>query len=162
MKEKAYYLMNLTIKYNKLIEHNKASEIYAVSTLTGLFGAFDNVYVPIHYRRTGININKESPFEITMYLNEVLNEINDNYPFDIWIKEIIKEYKNDHPRSIETFELLSNLSPLKKICIQHNYRNPNWARRFQDLKEYGLTISTYLMNHVRFVTVTQPKLCYFL
>ena len=135
----------MKIKYiKKLIHHNKASELYAVTEILSEENTItNNIYIPIHYRRTGVYIDENSDQAIEDYLQKLSEEITRNYPFTNWMKSIVEQYIDKHPKSTETLSLLQRLQPLQKICIIHNYKNSNWARRCQALKEYGLTIATY-------------------
>ena len=80
-------------------------------------------------------------------MDSTLLQLISNSPFEVWFEKIKYIYMAAHPRSKETLDLLKTLKPLEKVCIKHSYNNPNWARRNQDLKEYGLTISTYLSEY---------------
>lgn len=94
--------------------------------------------VPIEYRRTGISVKNEA--EIASLLQIVYDEMSPRN-YGSWIKEqdaFWKSCNKDITKSF--FEALKNHS---WKCIHCELpKNPNWARRVQDLKEFGYTLAT--------------------
>jgi hypothetical protein len=117
--------------------HRKASERYLDVTFRYEDGASWEGSIPIEYRRTGVDLSEE------LELNEYLEQVYDYcHPSKIkeWLSEQDKFWKDKQKK--ETWELFEKLKKLQWICISCEYNNPNWARRNQDLKEMGYTITT--------------------
>lgn len=119
--------------------HSKASEKY----VHVIFSYPKNIkwdgWVPIEYRRTGLNI--ETTEELVEYLNNVYSQMNpDNYPE--WLKEQEIFWK-DKVKAAVTKGFFDELKKGGWKCVECSLpKNPNWARRIQDLKEMGYTMAT--------------------
>lgn len=118
--------------------HAKASERY-VDVVFKFDDQIVETSVPIEYRRTGTDVLDE---EIDQYLESVHTEIT---PSNLarWRSEQDK-FWNEKPRAGITksfFDVLA--SQFKWSCATCTLPiNPNFARRIQDLKEFGYTLAT--------------------
>lgn len=130
-------MLNSNIKVLEKHFHTKASEEY----LEVVFHYIEEDWtgwVPIVYRRTGLDLNTEE--EITEYLNKVYEELKPEN-FIKWSSEQIKFWE-DKPNALVTQSFFDSLSDCKWHCVNCQLpNNPNWARRIQDLKEFGYTIA---------------------
>ena len=130
--------LNENIEIIEEKKHSKASEVY----LSVNFKYGKNIWrgwVPIEYRRTGTFLKEQK--DIVKYLNKVYEEMNPNN-YSNWINEqkIFWEAKNNAKVTKPFFDVLCDA---KWKCVNCQLpTNPNWARRIQDLKEYGYTIAT--------------------
>ena len=97
-------------------------------------------WLPIEYRRTGVSIDREDKPAIIAYLNKVydlMNPVN----LDKWNKDQDEYWSGK--RAEVTEDIFNALRDGKWKCVNHELpANPNFARRIQDLKEAGYTIST--------------------
>ena len=129
---------NITIIEKEIKKHSKASEAYIHVCFSYSTQKWDG-WVPIEYRRTGTYIKSEE--ELVAHLNTVYEQMNpQNYPQ--WLKaqsEFWKEKKNAQT----TKGFFDSLSQGGWQCVECTLpKNPNWARRIQDLKEFGYTLAT--------------------
>lgn len=119
--------------------HAKASEEY-VDVVFNYGNTRYETSVPIIYRRTGTHIEDTG---ITEYLEKVYDEVNPENWFN-W-RSIQKEFWATKPRATVTkefFDILNN-ETFSWCCVSCELpKNPNWARRIQDLKEFGYTLAT--------------------
>ncbi len=122
------------------IEHKKASEVYVHVTFDYPVdkSSWDG-YVPIEYRRTGVFVDTEPG--LIEHLNYVYSEM-DPIKFDTWLNEQ-EAYWVDFPTAKVTKSFFDALVRGGWKCVGCQLpKNPNWARRVQDLKEKGYTLST--------------------
>lgn len=127
--------------------HSKASEKYVDVTFSYDNGLYFNTSVPIQYRRTGIDIPEDDLNQIRDYLIKVYNEVNpDNW--ENWKKEQADFWKAK-PKADTTKSFFDKLTEdFEYKCVNCQLpNNPNWARRIQDLKEFGYTIATKLSEY---------------
>lgn len=120
--------------------HNKASEKYIDVTIVQPDGYSWKGSIPYHYRRTGLFI--ETPEDLVEYLNSI-------YPF--FSKMAVEEFVSTESRRWEdemkgkatTKAFFDQLIGLQWCSVQSDFpANPNWARRIQDIKEFGYTLAT--------------------
>ena len=120
--------------------HGKASEVYVNVEFEHKGKKFD-WDIPIVYRRTGLDLSEKSDSEVEKYLLEVLESCNP----DNW-----KAFKNDQEVYWSTksaavtkpfFDVLMKDFGWKSVNSDLPANN-NGARRIQDLKDQGYTIST--------------------
>ena len=98
-------------------------------------------WVPVEYRRTGVSISPDEQEKLSEYLNNIYNQMHpSNYP--AWLNEQNRYWETT--RSVETKEIFYILADGKWHCRNCDISNPNFARRIQDLKELGYTISTHV------------------
>ena len=121
-------------------EHTKASEKYIdVVFKKNNIGLWSGS-IPYYYRRTGVFI--ENPNELIEYLKKI-------YPlFDI---DKIKKFKaSEAKRWNVEMSKKQTTKAFFDILLDLNWKsvkydlpsNPNWARRIQDIKEFGYTLAT--------------------
>lgn len=118
--------------------HTKASEEYVDVSFHYIENDWKG-WVPIVYRRTGLDLKTDD--EINKYLNKVYIELEPKNHIQ-WSLEQIEFWKTKPNASITQsfYEVLSDGNWHCVNCELPN--NPNWARRIQDLKEFGYTIAT--------------------
>lgn len=124
--------INNYIKYNpNYFSHAKASERYVDVEFFYEDNTFSG-WIPIEYRRTGLNLVSEK--EVEDYLMEIYPLLNPNKKED-WLKEqeiFWATYKSSAHETKSIFDAIKNG---EWTCINCAVSNPNWARRYQDLKE---------------------------
>lgn len=135
----------IEIEETGIRQHTKASEIYV--DVIFRYGKTEIITsVPIQYRRTGTDIDVDDRKSIEKYLSKVYNDMNPNN-WSNWKKEQEKFWA-DKPKAETTksfFDMLSKTFEYTCVSCQLP-TNPNWARRIQDLKEFGYTIATKLSS----------------
>ena len=120
--------------------NTKASESY-VSVIFKYKDSEWHGWIPVEYRRTGVNIPEDAPEKLYSHLNSIYEQMNpDNY--NAWVKK--EDEKWSRSRSVETKEIFNLLKDGKWHCRNCEISNPNFARRVQDLKEMGYTIATHV------------------
>jgi hypothetical protein len=124
--------------------HTKASEKYIDAVFVYESSPPYICSVPLEYRRTGTEIADDG---VDDYLEEVYEKINPAQ-WEQWKKEQ-KYFWGTKPGAGITkgfFDVLSKT--FDWCCINCDLpQNPNWARRIQDLKEFGYTITTNTKRH---------------
>jgi len=119
--------------------HGKASEKYVDVLFRYADGTSLSTAVPTEYRRTATEIQDA---DVSAYLNEVYDEINPAN-WESWRVEQ-RQFWDSKPRAAVTrpfFEILSQ--DFQWCCAQCTLpKNSNFARRIQDIKEYGYTLAT--------------------
>lgn len=125
--------------------NTKASEEYVHVEFT-----YDNPksiwdgWIPVEYRRTGVSIKHDDRDQLILYLNSIYVQMNpNNYVF--WLKKQDEYWSSS--RSDVTKPIFDILKDGKWHCRNCDIDNPNFARRIQDLKEMGYTISTHINYH---------------
>lgn len=130
--------MNDNIKIITYKEHKKASEVYVYVEFKYPEEIL-KVAVPIEYRRTGLCLTSQE--EVEEYLEQVYEEIKPE-KHKQWLKEQSEFWKGKSEAKI-TKSFFDALSCNDWLCVSCQIpQNPNWARRIQDLKEFGYTIAT--------------------
>lgn len=126
--------------------HTKASETY-VDVIFHYDDVSIETSVPIEYRRTGTSISKDDRKAVETYLSKVYDEVNPIH-WKTW-KEAQQEFWKDKSKAVVTKEFFDVLSKtFEYTCVSCSMpSNPNFARRIQDLKEMGYTISTKTSEH---------------
>lgn len=133
-------------KYIEIIEperklHTKASEEYI--HVRFLYPENDTIWdgwVPVEYRRTGVSIAREDISGLNVYLNSVYEQMN---PINLkkWEKEQAQYWQDKKAKVTKPF--FDSLKSGNWQCVECTLpKNPNWARRIQDLKEMGYTLAT--------------------
>ena len=117
----------------------KASEKY-IDTIFSYNGSRGyETSIPVEYRRTGTSI-EESDYDD--YLLKVYDEVNP-VRWDNWKKDQIDFWasKPNAKTTKEFFDVL--IKSFEWCCVTCSLpKNPNWARRVQDIKEFGYTLAT--------------------
>lgn len=130
--------LNSNIKMLSARAHSKASEVY-MDVEFSYNGKREELSIPIVYRRTGMNL--EDKDEIIKYINSVYEEMRPENRSK-WINNQ-KSFWDEKPGAGVTKSFFDALCDFKWKCVAHQLpSNPNWARRIQDLKEFGYTIAT--------------------
>lgn len=118
--------------------HLKASEEYIEVIFRYSDGEWHG-WVPIVYRRAGLDLHTDD--EKYEYLQKVYEELNPKN-YNKWLNKQ-KEFWDTKPNAGTTLSFYNSLSDGKWHCVNCQIpKNPNWARRIQDLKEFGYTIAT--------------------
>ncbi|MDY3758376.1 MAG: restriction endonuclease [Treponema sp.] len=134
------------IELREFRKHSKASERYVDVSFTY---HEKTIYtsVPIEYRRTGLDIPGDDTKAITEYLDKIYDELNPKN-WDNWRNEQ-KKFWNEKANAGVTKAFFDGLAQtFDYTCVNCQLpQNPNWARRIQDLKEFGYTIATELARH---------------
>lgn len=137
---------NMAVKLNqsiKIVEperklHSKASEEYLHVRFMYESETWDG-WVPVEYRRTGVSLKTQD--EIVEHLNAVYEQMKPEYR-TAWLEkqELFWEEKS---KAQTTKAFFDSLIKGGWQCVECTLpKNPNWARRIQDLKEFGYTIAT--------------------
>lgn len=131
--------LNPNIKIIEKRNHSKASEEYVSVEILYPNNKKWIGWVPIVYRRTGLFLSTEN--EIIDYLNDIYPQLNPlNY--EKWVQEQ-EMFWDEKPNADITKSFFEALSNCDWTCVNCGLpQNPNWARRIQDLKEFGYTIAT--------------------
>lgn len=133
----------IEIKNKSRYVNTKASESYIDVTFKYNDTQWDG-WVPVEYRRTGVNISDGETDELYRYLNSIYDQMNPKN-YRVWLQK--EDARWSHSRSVETKEIFNLLKDGKWHCRNCEINNPNFARRIQDLKEMGYTIATHLNYH---------------
>lgn len=139
-------MSNFISIFNKLISysteqhfHSKASERYIEVVMDyGDDGKFEG-WIPIEYRRTGLNLTSQD--DIEKYLISIYSYLNPKNR-DSWFEGEETFWKSEKSNAGETKKVFDALKSGNWVCVNCEISNPNWARRFQDLKEFGYTFAT--------------------
>ena len=129
------------IKLGEKRYHQKASETYQNVEFKYGNEVF-NWDIPIEYRRTGTDFTDKSEEEIMQYLKNVRKKCNPKN-WKKWKLEQAKFWKSKSQATVtkEFFDVL--ISDFKWHSVETDLpKNPNWARRIQDIKELGYTLAT--------------------
>lgn len=130
---------NILIVENQRKKHSKASEEYVHVRFTYPTKTWDG-WVPVEYRRTGVSIKTKD--ELYTHLNDVYEQMNPaNYKE--WLKDQEKYWSEEKAGVATTKGFFDSLARGGWQCVECTLpQNPNWARRIQDLKEFGYTLAT--------------------
>jgi hypothetical protein len=140
-------LNNKNIIVQQFRDHGKASERYVDVKITQEDGFTWEGFIPYSYRRTGLAI--ETPDKLVEYLNEI-------YPFfskqSISEFEIVerKRWEDEMAGKQTTKEFFDKLLNLEWNSASYDLpANTNFARRIQDIKEFGYTLATDTKRKVK-------------
>ena len=132
---------NINIVERNRKKHSKASEEYLHVRFNYPSGVWDG-WVPIEYRRTGVSIKEGETDKLFTHLNTVYEQMNPAN-FNFWLKKQEKFWKEEKPNAGTTKAFFDSLIKGGWQCVECTLpKNPNWARRIQDLKEFGYTLAT--------------------
>lgn len=126
--------------YNR-IEHSKASEEYIVVEFKYQEIIWKG-WIPLEYRRTGVSIpyNKTNQSDVNAYLNLVYENMNP-VNHQAWLNEQDEFWEDSNAEVTKPFFECLITGGWKCVkCTLPSNSNP--ARRIQDLKEMGYTLST--------------------
>lgn len=124
--------------------HTKASEKYIDVTFGYDDGVSYEASIPIEYRRTGTFIEDN---DVDEYLTQLYDEINPS-KWPEWKKsqDEFWQAKGGAAVTKSFFDVL--VENFDWCCVTCTLPpNPNWARRIQDLKEFGYTLATNTKRH---------------
>jgi len=132
--------LDSTIKIVSFREHSKASEKYVDIQI---FDNNDIIWegsIPYYYRRTGLFIENE--LDLSDYLNGIKN-IFTKKNIEEFVKLEKERWKKEMSGKATTKGFFDILLNMKWNSIDNDLpKNPNWARRIQDIKEFGYTLAT--------------------
>ncbi len=132
---------NIKIIEEERKQHSKASEEYIHVKFDYPNKSWDG-WVPVEYRRTGVSIKPDQTDRLIAYLNKVYEQMNPAN-FQSWLKEQERFWREEKPKAKTTKAFFDSLVKGGWQCVECTLpKNPNWARRVQDLKEFGYTIAT--------------------
>lgn len=132
---------NIRIFKTQRKKHSKASEEYIHVEFHYPKVTWDG-WVPVEYRQTGVSISEDDVDGLTSYLNAVYEQMNPAN-FDVWLKKQELFWREEKPKAYTTKAFFDSLVKGGWQCVECTLpKNPNWARRIQDLKEFGYTIAT--------------------
>jgi hypothetical protein len=129
------------ITTGQIRHHQKASEVYV--SVTFKYPAHTlNWDIPIEYRRTGTHLLEGGAAAIDEYLGKIYTECSPER-WQEWSKEqeAFWATKANAKTTKPFFDVLKAKFEWKSIETDFP-KNPNWARRIQDIKEFGYTLAT--------------------
>lgn len=130
---------NITIVEIERKKHLKASEEY-IHVKFNYPDKTEDVWVPLEYRRTGVSIKPDEIEKFNTHLNNIYEQMNPKY-LSLWLEEQERFWKEEKPNAGTTKAFFDSLAKGGWQCVECTLpKNPNWARRIQDLKEFGYTI----------------------
>lgn len=98
-------------------------------------------WIPVEYRRTGVSIPADDVNMLEEHLNSIYEQM---HPAKYMAWKATQDQYWGSSRSVETKEIFYILADGKWHCRNCDISNPNFARRIQDLKEFGYTIATHV------------------
>lgn len=134
-------IKNPNIEILRFREHSKASEKY----IDVVFSYPEQKVkwggsIPYYYRRTGTFI--ESNEELAALIDKAYEAVNPKNSLQ-WIKTELQLWKKEYTNKKITKPFFEALASMQWTCVEHGLpRNPNWARRIQDIKEMGYSLAT--------------------
>lgn len=121
-------------------KHSKASELYVDVMFIQDDGFGWKTSIPYYYRRTGTFI--ETPEDLAEYLREI-KILFSSQAIEKFRAQEIKRWNEDMNGKQTTKGFFDVLINLEWCSVKHDLpNNPNWARRVQDIKEFGYTLAT--------------------
>lgn len=130
---------NIRIVEKERKKHSKASEEYIHVTFSYPTSTWDG-WVPVEYRRTGVSI--KTPDELIEHLNTIYEQMQP-HKYEEWLKKQEKFWAEEKPRAATTKAFFDVLAKGGWHCVECSLpKNQNFARRIQDLKEFGYTLAT--------------------
>jgi hypothetical protein len=132
--------MKKNIEIGEVRYHQKASEEY----IGVKFYYGNTIYqweIPIEYRRTGTYFSGKSESEIKAYISEVYKKCQPSN-WESWKKEQDIFWETKSAKTTKSFYDILAKDFCWKSVETDLPPNPNWARRIQDIKEFGYTLAT--------------------
>lgn len=143
----AELLDNKYIIVEKFREHSKASEKYIDVTIVQSDGYSWKGSIPYFYRRTGLFI--ETPEELAEYLNSIYSLFS-KIAISDFVKTEKKRWDDEMSGKETTKGFFDKLLNLEWNSVQYDLpTNRNFARRIQDIKEFGYTLATDTRRQVK-------------
>ena len=132
---------NIALLCTEEKKHTKASERYVHVRFSYKNNNWEG-WVPIEYRRTGVNIDFNNKKTLYSYLNKIYIQLNPD-KLNEWMKKQNEFWVHEKSNAETTKQFFDALKDGKWKCRDCQLpENPNFARRIQDLKEFGYTIAT--------------------
>lgn len=122
-----------------LMEHSKASEKYINVEYRFDDGQTWKGAIPYFYRRTGLFIETEP--EMCEYIKKIKHYFSKTNIAEFVILEK-RRWENEMSGKEVTKSFFDILLNMQWNSGENLPNNPNWARRIQDIKEFGYTIAT--------------------
>ena len=134
-------ISNKNITALGLREHSKASEKYVDVEIIHPKDKLKIITsIPYFYRRTGLYLQTEE--ELASYIEKIYGQLTKN-KIDEWISKEDAYWVYECTGRKITKPFFDKLLNLRWNCIHCDLpKNPNWARRIQDIKEMGYTLGT--------------------
>lgn len=132
---------NIHIVEKERKKHSKASEEYIHVQFDYAVDTWDG-WVPVEYRRTGVSIKPDETARLLTYLNKIYDQMKpENHK--AWMEKQEKFWAEEKSGAATTKSFFDSLAKGGWQCVECTLpNNPNWARRIQDLKEFGYTLAT--------------------
>lgn len=103
-------------------------------------------WIPVEYRRTGVSINTDE--ELFEYLNTVYEQL-EYQKMGKWLDKQEEFWATKSGANV-TKSFYDKLTDFNWKCVSCDLPpNPNFARRIQDLKEFGYTLATDLNRYCK-------------
>ena len=132
---------NPNIILNTIEDHEKATEVYADVTFLYPNNQRWDGYIPLVYRRTGVDIADGDVSAVFSLLESAYEKLKPE-AFRKWVEEQ-RSFWDAHSKAWATREFFDVLAQGGWKCVNCDLpRNPNPARRLQDIKEFGYTFGT--------------------
>lgn len=139
--EKIQAYLDKTITIIALRGHSKASEHYVDVIIDAEDDFTWTGSIPYYYRRTGLFIEAEK--ELAEYLTKIKKHFTKT--------EIKKFQTEEKARWEKEMSGKTTTKPFFDVLLNMGWQsigkdfpnNPNWARRIQDIKEFGYTLATH-------------------
>lgn len=136
--------INRKLKNIKVIafrEHLKASEKYVDVEIINADKFIWIGSIPYYYRRTGLFI--ETELELIAYLKKIKDFFSQSN-INLFQEKERRKWNNEMSGKKTTKEFFDKLLNLRWNSVEQDFPvNPNWARRIQDIKEFGYTLATH-------------------
>lgn len=137
-------------------EHSKASEKYIDVVIVQTDGFSWKGSIPYFYRRTGLFI--VTPNELVEYLNTIYPLFSKKAVSEFVMTEK-KRWEDEFSGKETTKGFFDKLLNLDWNSVQHDLPlNRNFARRIQDIKEFGYTIATDTRRKVKNTNTTDTHI----
>lgn len=128
-------------------EHSKASEKYIDVTIVQKDGYTWKGSIPYFYRRTGLFI--ETANDLVDYLNKIYPHFT-KAKIEKFQAQEKKRWDDEMSGKQTTKGFFYKLLDLEWKSVKYDLpNNPNWARRIQDIKEFGYTLATDTRRRVK-------------
>jgi len=132
---------NIKIVEKERKKHAKASEEYVHVNFDYRTANWDG-WVPVEYRRTGVSIKEDQKEQLIAYLNQVYDQMKPD-KYQEWSEAQERFWNHEKKGASVTRSFFDSLAKGGWQCVECTLpKNPNWARRIQDLKEFGYTMAT--------------------
>ncbi len=136
----AKYISNQNITLVDLHYHSKASEAYVKTEFSYPAKTLD-ISIPYHYRRCGLFLD-DKPVEIAGLIEDAYDAFEKD-TLESWAEKEKQIWEDEHSGKSVTKPFFDKMLNFEWNCVDCDLpNNPNWARRFQDIKELGYYTAT--------------------